>query len=132
MLQARGAQGHRPGDQVEDVAGAQHHRHDAEKPELTAGSAAPDHQNAQGDDQGQIDRVEQCFHDCLHESVSFLNRISLKIAPFPCRALPCAQDGGHPLQGGAQPVKARAPAGPGVDGAVQQGLDVTCGIQAQV
>ena len=39
---------------------------------------------------------------------------------------------GDPLQTHPKPLKAHAPAGPGVDGVVQQGLDLAGGVQAQV
>ena len=71
VLKAGGAQRQHTGNQVEGISGSQHNSHQPEQPKLRIALAVSDHQNADGDDGHQIERIEEGFNNCLHMPFSF-------------------------------------------------------------
>ena len=72
-LKAGGAQRQRTRNQMEGISGSQHNGHQPEQPKLRVALAVSDHQNADGDDGYQIDRIEEGFNNCLHMPFSFFS-----------------------------------------------------------
>ena len=70
-FQTRGTQGQCPGDQVEGIAAAQQHGHNAKEGELTVALAATDHLDSESDNGTQINGVKYGFNNCLHRDFPF-------------------------------------------------------------